>query len=319
MQAYTISKLLEKLDKQQYSNVIRNFTQHNKRMKIPGFSHMEKAPVKLVVNSARTNKAFCKALLESVSKVILSGTEINLERDISDIKKDIPNTAWLGLAAFLLLLENDAYTVEAESIIDEYDDDQKQESPVQESAILPKPDKKEEKFREKYLNARIDISELTTELEKQTLLLQKANAEIDQLREEKKDLEQRCISYLAQLDALIKDNRKLLEEQKAVQAKLAAAQSAPQPKLDVLVLAPNCTDILSKYTDTIPIAFDDTTKLSMTEAIEKYDEIWVFPDVISFGAYRALRRWKQFADEKVIIFQTATDVVAYAEKLIQNR
>ena len=30
-----IRKLLEKLDKQQYTDVIRSFSQHNKRLKIP--------------------------------------------------------------------------------------------------------------------------------------------------------------------------------------------------------------------------------------------------------------------------------------------
>ena len=53
-----ISKLLEKLDKQQYTDVIRSFSQHNKRLKIPGFTLVERAPLKLVANTARTNKLF---------------------------------------------------------------------------------------------------------------------------------------------------------------------------------------------------------------------------------------------------------------------
>ena len=35
METEMISKLLEKLDKQQYTDVIRSFSQHNKRLKIP--------------------------------------------------------------------------------------------------------------------------------------------------------------------------------------------------------------------------------------------------------------------------------------------
>lgn len=318
METETINKLLEKLEKQQYIDVIRYLSQHNKRIKIPGFSHMEKAPTKLVANTARTNRIFRKALFESISGVILSGADINLDRDVEDIKSDIPKNQWLGLAAFLLLLENDVYAFEAEKIIDEYGDNH-QEDVVQEIVNLPKSDKKEEKFREKYLKARIEIAELTAELEKHVTLLREKTAENEQLREGKKELEQRCITYLAQLDALNKEKTRLLGELEATQAKMIAAQSIPQPKLDIQVLAPCCEDILGRYTMTIPIDFENAPQMTSTEAMSKYDEIWVFPDVVPFGTYRTLRKWKKAYDENVNIFQTATDLVDYAEKLIQNR
>ncbi len=319
METETISKLLEKLGKQQYTDAIRNFTQYNKRLKIPGFSSMEKAPIKLVANTARTNKAFRKALLESISVVVLPGTDINLDRDIADIKKDLPKTQWLGLAAFLLHLENDTYTYEAERIIDEYDANIPQKKTVHETVSTCKADKKEEKFREKYLRARTEISELTAEMEKQMTQLRDATIKIDELRDEQKKFEQRCTAYLSQIDALNKEKKELLDKLEITQEKVVALQRTSHQKLDIHVLAPSCEDILSIYCDTIPICFENPTKISGREALTKYDEIWVFPNVVPFGTYRTLQKWKQESDEKVIIFQTATDLVSHAERLIRNR
>lgn len=314
----TISKLLERLEKQQYTDVIKNFTQHNKRLKIPGFSSMEKVPVKLVANTAKTNKVFRKALLESISVVILSGTDVNLDRDIAEIKKDLPKNQWLGLAAFLLLLENETYTYEAEKIIDEYDVNIRQKKVEQETVSTHRADKKEEKFREKYLKARTEIAELTADLEKHMTLLRDATTEIKELRDGQKKYEQRCMAYLSQIDALNKEKKKLLDEMEIVQEKVVTLQSFSQQKLNIHVLAPSCEDILGVYCDTIPIGFENPTKISVREALEKYDEIWVFPDVVPFGTYRALCKWKQEYDDKVIIFQTATDLVSHAKKLIKN-
>lgn len=130
-----ISKLLEKLEKQQYIDVIRSFAQHNKRLKIPGFTSLEKAPLKLVANTARTNKVFCKALLNEISQIFMSDVDINLDNDIQEIKKEIPETKWIGLAAFLLLLDDDAHIAEAVQLIDEY--------PIQDEyvEVPPKTDK----------------------------------------------------------------------------------------------------------------------------------------------------------------------------------
>lgn len=57
----------------------------------------------------------------------------------------------------------------------------------------------------------------------------------------------------------------------------------------------------------------------MDEALKKYDEIWVFANVIPFRTYRMLCKWKEAAEEKVTIFQTVTDLIDYVEKLVQNR
>lgn len=317
MEAETICNLLEKLSEQQYKDVIRNFSLQNKRLRIPGFSHMEKAPLKLLANTARTNGVFRKALLRSISAVILSGNPVNLSQEISDIKKGIPHDQWLGLAAFLLLRDDDVCNDEAKIIIDEYAvTNQKDVQPNAE--ITPKVDKKEVKFREKYLKLRAEIAGLREVLEKQERQQREATAEIEQLRDEKKELEQRCITYLAHLDAIKKENSKLLDDLKMAQDKMAATQNVLQPKLDIHILAPNCEDILGRYSGTASIRFENTTNLSAAEALARYDEIWVFPDVVPFAAYRTLCKWKQLAEEKVLVFQTAADLVNYAEKRMRN-
>ena len=110
MELETIIKLLEKLDKKQYSDIIRKFSQHNKRLKVPGFTSIEKVPLKLIANNAKTNKLFRKALLDEISSVVLTGIDINMDQDITTIKNNIPKDKWLGLAAFLLLLNNESHT-----------------------------------------------------------------------------------------------------------------------------------------------------------------------------------------------------------------
>lgn len=315
----TISKLLEKLDKQQYTDVIRSFSQHNKRLKIPGFTSVERAPLKLVANTARTNKLFRKALLEEISQVVLSGIDINLDNGIGEIKKEVPKTKWLGLAAFLLLLDDDIHTAEAEQLIEEYAAQLEHEEIPQEADASPKPDKKEEKFREKYLKAKTEIAELKTELEKHMESLREATAETEQLREKKKELEQRCIAYLAQIEALSKEKVRLLAELETARMEVLIVQSVKQSKLEIQIFAPGCEDILGKYCEVVPIEFANVTNITMDVALKKYDEIWVFSDVIPFGTYRMLHKWKQVAGEKVIIFQTATELVDHVEKLMQNR
>lgn len=315
----TISKLLEKLDKQQYTDVIRSFSQHNKRLKIPGFTSVERAPLKLVANTARTNKLFRKALLEEISQVVLSGIDINLDNGIEEIKKEVPNTKWLGLAAFLLLVDDDSHTAEAEQLIDEYTTQPEHEETPQEVDASPKSDKKEEKFREKYLKAKTEIAELKIEFENSIESLRETTVETEQLREQKKELEQRCIAYLAQIEALSKEKVRLLAELETARMEVLAIQSVKQSKLEVQILAPGCEDILGKYCEVVPIEFAKATNITMDVALKKYDEIWVFSDVIPFGTYRILHKWKQLAGEKVIIFQTATELVDHVEKLMQNR
>lgn len=315
----TISKLLEKLDKKQYTDVIRGFSQHNKRLKIPGFTSVERVPLKLVANTARTNQIFRKALLEEISQAVLLGIEISLDDDISETKKEIPKSKWLGLAAFLLLLDDDTYTAEAEQLIDEYVVQSEQKETPQETDTSPKFDKKEEKFREKYLKARIEIAEIKTELEKCIESLREASTEAEQLSEQKKEFEQRCIAYLAQIETLSKEKAGLIAALEAAHKEVLAVQSVKQPKLELQILAPGCEDILGKYCEIVPIEFANVTNITMDDALKRYDEIWAFSDVIPFGIYRMLRKWKLVAGEKIIIFPTATDLVDYVEKLTQDR
>lgn len=314
-----ICKLLEKLEKQQYINVIRSFAQHNERLKIPGFTSLEKAPLKLVANTARTNKVFCKALLNEISSAFLSDVNINLDNNIQEIKKEIPKTKWIGLAAFLLLLDDDVRCAEAAQLIDEYPIQVEYVEAPSKTDTSSRTDKKEERFREKYLKAKTEIAEIKSELEEHIELLREAEYDAEQLRAQKKELEQLCMAYLAKIEALSNEKARMSAELETARMEVLAVQNVKKPKIEIQILAPGCEDILHKYCEVVHIVFANVTNITMDEALKKYDEIWVFANVIPFATYRMLRKWKEVAEEKVTIFQTVTDLIDYVEKLVQNR
>ena len=88
--------------------------------------------------------------------------------------------------------------------------------------------------------------------------------------------------------------------------------------VEIQVLAPNCKDLLEKYVDTIPMDFTGASTADVSAMIEKYDEIWVFPDVVSFSTYRVLQKCQRMAGSKVFIFQTVGDLVAHVESVLQT-
>lgn len=316
MEPEMITQLLEKIDRKQYAMAIRHLSHNNKKLRIPGFSIMEKAPTKLVANTARTNKIFRKALYESISIVVLNGIKVDLTQSIDEIKKGIPQAQWLGLAAHLLMINEEEYSTEAFRIISEngMEGDSKDHEQLPKSEPESKPDKKEEKFREKYLKVKNENSELSAELEKCKGQIQEANAEIEKLKKIQSELDSRCAAYMAEIDALTDEKSRLIQQLQEVTEKAQAIQA---PRIDIRVLAPNCKDLLEKYMDTIPLDFDGALDMNVTDAIEKYNEIWVFSDVVPFGTYRVLRKWKKVAEDKVFIFQTVGDLVAHAEKMLQ--
>ena len=319
MELETIIKLLEKLDKKQYSDIIRKFSQHNKRLKVPGFTSIEKVPLKLIANNAKTNKLFRKALLDEISSVVLTGIDINMDQDITTIKNNIPKDKWLGLAAFLLLLNNESHTAEAKKIIEEFAPQKQSEDIPKEIDDNTKEDKKEEKFREKYLKAKRELADIKVKLETGLEAFQKLAIDVGKLEDEKRELEQRCMTYLVQIETLRNENSRLTHELKKAEAKEISYHQSTQRSIDIKILAPCCEDILNKYCGITAIDFENRTELLKEEILEKYDEIWVFPDVIPYSTYRMLCKWKKEADDKIMIFQAPADLVARAEKLTQMR
>lgn len=320
MEPEMVTQLLAKLDDKQRTSAFRHLSHNNKKLRIPGFSSLEKAPIKLVTNTARTNKHLRTALYASISTVILDGTKVESSKNLDELKNEIPQTKWLGLAAYLLMLGEEEHSADALQILADYDitSESTDTTKVTETSPEPKLDKKEEKFREKYLKAKSENAKLTAELEKIKGMLQDANNLIDTLKMNQVELESKCATYLAEIDALSDEKSRLtkqLDDATKIAPKVQAFQKA---SVDIHVLAPNCKDILGKYTDTIPMDFMGTLDTNVTAMVEEYDEIWVFPDVVSFGTYRVLRKLKKTADDKVFIFQTVGDLVAHVESVLQT-
>lgn len=319
MEPEMITQLLEKLDAKQYTAILRHLSHNNRKLRIPGFSLMEKAPIKLVANTAKTNKSFRKALYASIAAVILDGAIIDLAKTTDEIKKEIPQVQWLGLAAHLLMVGEEEHAADASKIISDYGSGNNASDSVQPHQSEPesKPDKKEEKFREKYMKAKKENAEMLAELERCKGQLQDAGVEIETLKKSQTDLENQCAAYKAEIDTLSNDRARLIQELDAATKKAEQAQAAPPPRIDIRVLAPNCKDLLDKYSDTILLDFDGTRDMDVMELIQKYDEIWAFSDVVPYGTFRMLKKCKKTADAKVFIFQTAGELVAHAAMVTQ--
>lgn len=321
MEKEIIEKLLELVNTKQYIDATRYLEQHNKRIRISGFSPMEKAPRKLLANKAKTDKKFKQALLKSFADTIFITSNIDLSKSVEELKSAVPHKEWLGLAAAILLSETQDCVIRALGIIESYNEDEKSVADVSKVQSESKTDRKEEKFREKYLKCKNEIAQKNEELNFYKTQLQDFSEEINKLKINQKNLEKQNIAYLAQLDALNKDNDQLRKELEKVKAEMEAISEIPvtQAKLDICVVAPYCKDILGKYKDLLSIEFGKTTNVPMSDVFTKYDEIWVFPDVIPFAEYRILRKWKKQVGEKVRIFETVTALVQYADRIIQHR
>lgn len=320
MEAEVVMQLLEKVNDKQRTAALRYLSHNNKKLRIPGFSLMEKAPIKLVANTARTNSNFRRALYESIAMVVLDGSKVDHSKSIDDLKNEFPQTKWLGLAAYLLMMGEEKHTEDALKLITDDINGVEAKETVQNAAIRPEPklDKKEEKFREKYLKAKNENAELVAELAKHKELLQNAAATIEKLKESQQELESKCAGYLAEIDALNDRNSRLTQQLEEATEKTKELQTAQTSKVDIRVLAPNCKDILEGYRETIPMAFDMVLSSDMENVIDKYDEIWVLVDVVPFGTLRVLRKWKKLADQKVFIFQTVGDLVTHVDNVVQT-
>jgi hypothetical protein len=321
MEPEMVTQLLERIDDKQRISVLRHLSHNNKKLRIPGFSLMEKAPIKIVANTSRTNKHFRSALFESISAVILDGVKVDCSKCLDTLKSEIPQKKWLGLAAHLLMLSEEEHTDDATKLISDYDATKQSASDIAEvldALPEPKTDKKEERFREKYLKEKGENAKLTAELEKVNRSLHDAGNTIDTMKLNQLELEGKCAAYLAEIARLSDENAKLIcQLGEATKAELHVPAHLGS-SVDIHVLAPNCKDILEKYRDTIPMDFSGNLDQNSPDVMEKYDEIWVFPNLISFGTYRLLKKWKRSADDKVFIFETTGELISHAEKMLQT-
>lgn len=309
-----VRKLVEKLAPKTYMAVIHYVAQNNKRMRISGFSSLEKTPQGLILNTARTNKGFRDALLDACVAVILDGDVVDFSKSVLENKEAISCERWLGIAAAFLKNDDDQDTEEIARIISEYKTNK--DEPVKEDVkAIDKQEKREGKFREKYLKVHAELERLLALFEVQKADVEKTLAEneglkkiVEDLREEKKSLLktiddqnkgiQKLRSYLVEHNE--NDEQQCLKTQKAV----------------IHILAPNCKDILGKYVGKLGVEFEDIADRSREELLQQYDQVWILSNAIPFATSRKLSKWRKEGEEKIVWFSSAAELLAKAEEMI---
>ena len=310
-----MKELIEKLDKKTYMAVIRCVAQNNKRMKLPGFSSLERAPKGLILNTAKTDKRFSDALLDACVEVLLEGIDVDYSKSLLENKEIIPCDRWLGLAAAFLKKGHEQDVEVLSTIISEYKVEKTE--PIREPAKeSEKQDKREEKFREKYLKAHAEVEKLTNVLNEVQGGYEKLLLENDELK--------KIIS------ALNEDKEKMLQvlenkERELIQLKSTVTtikvsndhtQCVQAPNNTLRVLAPNCQDVLGKYAGRMSIEFGDIAERTKEELMQLYDQVWVLPNVVSFATSRKLSRWCKEGEERIIWFLNAAELLSKAEMMI---
>lgn len=317
-----LKALIEKLDKKRYTAVIRYLSQNNKRMKIPGFSSLEKTPQGLILNTAKTNKSFRGALLDACSAIILDGESVDFSKSLTENKNAIAPDRWLGIAAAFLKLGDEQDTDELSKIISEYNS-QPEESPKrldnppkEEAKSNDKEEKREEKFREKYLKAHTEVERLEALLVAQKNDLENAIAEAESLRKAVEGLSEenkRLLQIISDKDGEIK-----LLKNASIEVDETNTPTQPLKTQEnvIRILAPNCKDILEKHVEKLYIKFDDVAAKTKEELLQQYDQIWVLPAVISFATNRKLNKWKKETEDRIVLFSSVSELLAYAKAMI---
>lgn len=312
-----VRQLVEALDKKCYAAVIHYVAQHNKRMSISGFSSLEKTPLGLILNTLRTNKNFRDALLDACVAVILDGDTVDFDKSLQENKEAIVRERWLGVAAAYLKNDNDQNTDEIARIISEHK--VKVDEPVKvDTKVNGKQEKREEKFREKYLKAHAEVERMSALIAAHKADFESTLAENDELKKtveglsaEKKTL----LQMVSDKDKEIQQLRGALAESKEDSDKKQGICVKAQKNI-THILAPNCKDILEKYVEKLKVEFDDIAEKTKEELLQQYDQIWVFPNAISFATSRKLSKWKKEDEEKIVWFSSAAELLAKAEEMI---
>ena len=310
-----VKELIGKLDKKCYIAVMRHMSQNNKRIKIPGFSALEKAPVTIVINTAKTKKPFKEAFLTSCAAVILDGQTIDINKSVQENKEMVPRAQWLGVAAAFLLTEQEEFESEILKIINECEENAE---PVVNSEISmdQKQDKREEKFREKYLKIRTEVERMKTLLEAQRVDCERIAEENDSIKQTVRDLEKERAELRSALDEKDRHIKQLKNELAKAKETKDGCQCKPLLAKNIRILAPNCKDILDKYVDRISIDFSDIIGKTKEELTKQYDQIWVLPNTVSFAINRKLIKLKKEGVGNIVWFASAADLLAKIEEII---
>lgn len=315
MHAELVKELIEKLDKKCYIAVMRHVSQNNRRIKISGFSALEKAPVTIVINTAKTKKSFKEALLTSCAAVILDGQTVDTNKSVQENKENVPRAQWLGVAAVFLLTEQEQFEPEILKIINEYEENV-EPTVNAEICMDQKQDKREEKFREKYLKSRNEVERIKALLESQRVDCERIAAENDRIKQTVRDLEKERDELRCALDDKDRRIKQLKNELAKAQDSKDECQCKPLLAKNIRILAPNCKDILDKYVGRITIDFTDIAGKTKEELIKQYDQIWVLPNTISFATNRKLSKLKKEGVDNIVWFTSAADLLVKIEEII---
>lgn len=318
MQAEDMSGLLQKLSEKQYSLAMHDLSKNNPKIRVSGFTTISKIPVKYAAATAKTHAPFREALLKSISAIILGDNEVDWSKPTEELKEVIPSTKWLGLAAQLLLSEHDEDRIQATKIISEYS----QTNCDDENTIAPTVEqKRQDKFREKYMKAQKEIADLTKLLNAERLLTQKAKSEVEALTRLQDETTALCNELKAEVSRLKEASQLLQFEIERLQS-----EDAPKPddipcppKTNIKIFAPNCKSFLQGYSDFFDIQFDELTVVAVAAAVEQCDETWAVFDLLPYGTTRALKKLKLTHSEKVYVFNTSDELLAHAERIANNR
>lgn len=325
MQVEQLFTLLEKMESRKYILALRHVSKNNKRIKFAGFSSIEKVPMQIIASTAKTKDEFRKLLLSAVETVILEGTEVDETKPLVEIKMNIPRELWLGVAARLMLSDEEASWSSAYELIMEYSNVVTAETVQTEERIPEKQGKKEGKFREKYMKAQSDISRLKEELELQRTLVQREKEATTKALEEVRKMLLLQSEATAQIEELKKIIEQISKEKEQLQHEVSEQREASEQiqkmyssKGQKTIYAPSCKDLLEKYSDYISIQFDAASTESIKNGVEKYDETWMFTKILPFGVVRILEKLKKTGNYTILIFDTADELINHAEMIVQN-
>lgn len=310
MEIELIKKLLTELDPAQYISVLRTINQVNRKLRITGFTKMEKAPITMVVNSAKNSEKFKMALLASVMRVISPELKVDVEENLQDLKDKVIRDQWLGLAAFLIAHGSNQALEKANDVLISYHVPLVKENTPGNTEQPEGNEKKEEKFRQKYMNAHEDLEQAKKEIADKNLQIQEWQQKYRKLCECNENLEQQCRELNQKIEQLNDIQQHMNEDIIRLRTK-----TAEHSRAELHIFAPNCQDVLEKFTSKIRIDFSLPENLKLEDVIKYYDQIWVFPDLVPFGVFRALRKMKNTETEKIRIFQSLSSLISHAYRV----
>ena len=313
MENNLIKRLLEAIPQPEYVNTLRKINQKSKRVRIPGFTKIEKAPIGIIANAAHTNEFFRMELLTELASTHLADNEINLSDDENMVMQKLPREKWLAAVAFFLLNNDSVAVSKAEKIFTTFEEGATAPATPLTPLEVEKNEKREIKFRQKYMNEHEKVIDLQIQVKESLKKIDSLELKITQQLAENHELADRIKNYEETIVQLRKTQEKLNANCSYLQA-----VNADLTQTKIKVWAPYCNDILEKFSDRLKLEFALDHNATYPDLFDQYDQIWLFPDVIPFGPFRNLQKWKRLYSDKIWIFSNAATLIVHARQVIEQ-